>query len=340
MIMGINLFSDLEFKQICDIMYEAAGLSYNDSKKSLIQSRLAPRIQKLGLAGFADYIAILEDESEAAEFQMAVDLLTTNETYFFREPKHYDLLEKELSARKSRAPLAIWSAASSFGDEAYSTAMLLSDLQTSGRIGPDWSILATDISHRVLLSAKEAVYPQDRLRAVSPERLKRYCLKGEGPAQGQSMMQDKLRQRGVLVYGGGEDDVIFETKSCAVSIHAHREGKNLQHYSKALFLAVPASGQWWEQACGRIHRQGQLADEVEISVLLPCMEMWEAFAQARRDSVYVYQTKGSQQMLQFADIDVSSEEEVAKRAVKWPRDPLWCTDWSRTQPKVENVGDA
>ena len=193
--MGINLFSDLEFKQICDIMYEAAGLSYNDSKKSLIQSRLAPRIQKLGLAGFADYIAILEDESEAAEFQMAVDLLTTNETYFFREPKHYDLLEKELSARKSRAPLAIWSAASSFGDEAYSTAMLLSDLQTSGRIGPDWSILATDISHRVLLSAKEAVYPQDRLRAVSPERLKRYCLKGEGPAQGQSMMQDKLRQR-------------------------------------------------------------------------------------------------------------------------------------------------
>jgi chemotaxis protein methyltransferase CheR len=73
--------------------------------------------------------------------------------------------------------------------------MLLADLQMSGRIGPDWTILATDISHRVLLSAKEAVFPQDRLRAVSPERLKRYCLKGEGPAEGQSMMMDKLRQR-------------------------------------------------------------------------------------------------------------------------------------------------
>jgi chemotaxis protein methyltransferase CheR len=211
------LFSDLEFKQISDLMYEAAGLSYNDSKKSLIHSRLSPRIQKLGLGGFADYIAVLQDESEAAEFQMAVDLLTTNETYFFREPKHYDLLEAELTTRRSKAPLAIWSAASSFGDEAYSTAMLLSDMQISGKIGPDWSILATDISHRVLLSAKEAVYPQDRLRAVSPERLRRYCLKGEGPSEGQSMVVDKLRGRvqfGQLnlckpFSGLGQFDVIF-----------------------------------------------------------------------------------------------------------------------------------
>lgn len=215
--MAAILFSDLEFKQISDLMYEAAGLSYNDSKKSLIHSRLSPRIQKLGLGGFADYIAVLQDESEAAEFQMAVDLLTTNETYFFREPKHYDLLEAELTTRRSKAPLAIWSAASSFGDEAYSTAMLLSDMQISGKIGPDWSILATDISHRVLLSAKEAVYPQDRLRAVSPERLRRYCLKGEGPSEGQSMVVDKLRGRvqfGQLnlckpFSGLGQFDVIF-----------------------------------------------------------------------------------------------------------------------------------
>lgn len=176
-------------------MYEAVGLAYNDSKKSLIHSRLSPRIQKLGLSGFAEYIALLNDESQAAEFQMAVDLLTTNETYFFREPRHYEALERELASYRNKAPLAIWSAAASFGDEAYSTAMLLSDMQTAGRIGPDWSILATDISHRVLLSAKEAIYPQDRLRAVSPERLRRYCLRGEGPAEGQAKIQDKLRSR-------------------------------------------------------------------------------------------------------------------------------------------------
>ncbi len=198
-------------------MYQAAGLSFNDSKKSLIQSRLLPRIQRIGAGSFADYIAMLEDESQAAEFQMAVDLLTTNETYFFREPKHYELLEPELASRKSRAPLAIWSAAASFGDEAYSTAMLLADMQMQGRIGPDWSILATDISHRVLLSAKEAVYPEDRLRAVSPERLRRYCLRGDGDSEGQVLLQDKIRERvqfGRLnlcqpIDGIGPFDVIF-----------------------------------------------------------------------------------------------------------------------------------
>lgn len=188
-------FSDSEFRQLADIMYEAVGLAYNDSKKSLIHSRLSPRIQKLGLSGFAEYIALLNDESQPAEFQMAVDLLTTNETYFFREPRHYEALERELASYRSKAPIAIWSAAASFGDEAYSTAMLLSDMQTSGRIGADWSILATDISHRVLLSAKEAIYPEDRLRAVSPERLRRYCLRGEGPAEGQAKIQDRLRSR-------------------------------------------------------------------------------------------------------------------------------------------------
>jgi chemotaxis protein methyltransferase CheR len=198
-------------------MYAAVGLSYNASKKSLIHSRLAPRIHKLGMGSFANYIATLEDETQAAEFQMAVDLLTTNETYFFREPKHYDLLQQELPNFADKSALKVWSAASSFGDEAYSTAMLMNDLQIAGRIGPDWSILATDISHRVLLSAKEAVYPQDRLRAVTPERLRRYCLRGEGESEGQVLMQDKLRQRvqfGQLNlckdFGGlGTFDVIF-----------------------------------------------------------------------------------------------------------------------------------
>ncbi|WP_223905384.1 CheR family methyltransferase [Rhodoferax lithotrophicus] len=210
-------FSDREFKKISDIMYAAAGLSFNDSKKSLIHSRLASRIQRLGLSSFGEYIGILEDESQAAEFQMAVDMLTTNETYFFREPKHYELLEQELTLRRSKAPLAVWSAASSFGDEAYSTAMLLADMQTQGRIGADWLILATDISHRVLLSAKEAIYPEDRLRAVSPERLKRYCLRGLGDSEGQVLIQDKIRQRvqfGQLnlckpIDGIGPFDVIF-----------------------------------------------------------------------------------------------------------------------------------
>lgn len=189
----MEALSDDTFRRVSEIMYESIGLSFSISKKPLVSSRLAGRIQKIGLPSFDAYVDVLEDHSQVAEFQMAVDLLTTNETYFFREPKHYELLEQELVARKSRAPLAVWSAASSFGDEAYSTAMLFSDMQRKGQIGPEWSVLGTDISHRVLLSATEAIYPEDRLRHVSPEQMQRYCLQGEGPAAGQVMMQESLR---------------------------------------------------------------------------------------------------------------------------------------------------
>jgi chemotaxis protein methyltransferase CheR len=125
---------------------------------------------------------------------MAVDLLTTNETYFFREPAHFDAIEAELARTRPRT-LAVWSAASSFGDEAYSTAMLLSDLQQQGRIGHQWSVLGTDISDRVLRSAVAATYPEDRLRNVSPERLRRYCLRGDGTSEGLLQIAPKLRER-------------------------------------------------------------------------------------------------------------------------------------------------
>ena len=189
----MDKFTEATFKKISTLMYDSIGLSYNESKKPLILSRLKTRYEKLGIRRLDDYVNLIADEANAAEFQMAVDLLTTNETYFFREPKHYEFLEKELSGKKFKQPLSIWSAASSFGDEAYSTAMLLADMQMSGRVAPGWSILGTDISHRVLLSAKAAIYPADRLRHVSPERLKRYCLRGEDEAEGQVMIQEKLR---------------------------------------------------------------------------------------------------------------------------------------------------
>ena len=190
----MTALQDKTFRAIAELMHSSIGLSFAAHKKPLIASRLAPRLQRLGMAGYEDYLALISGDDDQGEFQVAVDLLTTNETYFFREPAHYELLEQEL-ARRRPASLRVWSAASSFGDEAYSTAMLLSDMQTQGRIGEDWSILGTDISDRVLRSASQAIYPQERLRNVSPERLKRYCWRGEGEAEGLSQMQPKLRDR-------------------------------------------------------------------------------------------------------------------------------------------------
>ena len=185
---------DDTYRGFTELMYRTIGLSFNESKKPLVSSRLSPRIQRLGVPGFDAYLSLISDPQDAGEFQVAVDLLTTNETYFFREPAHYRLLEQELSRTRPKS-LQVWSAAASFGDEAYSTAMLLADLQQQGRIGGEWSILGTDISDRVLRSAIEAIYPSDRLRAVAPEHLKRYCLRGEGDSEGMVQIQDKLRQR-------------------------------------------------------------------------------------------------------------------------------------------------
>jgi chemotaxis protein methyltransferase CheR len=187
------VLSDQTYRSICDLMYGAVGLSFNASKKPLVASRLASRITRLEMDGFDDYFALIAGNDDGGEFQMAIDLLTTNETYFFREPAHYRLLEEELGRTRPRS-LSVWSAASSFGDESYSTAMLLADLQQQGRIGSDWSILGSDISDRVLRSAIEAVYPEDRLRDVSSERLRRYCLRGEGDAAGMVQIQAKLRE--------------------------------------------------------------------------------------------------------------------------------------------------
>jgi len=207
---------DDTYRKITSLMYDSIGLSFNDSKKSLVSSRLAPRIQRLGIDGFEDYLALIGGQADGGEFQMAIDLLTTNETYFFREPAHYDLLEQELARTKPRT-LSVWSAASSFGDEAFTTAMLLADMAQQGRIGNDWRILGTDISDRVLRSASEAVYPEDRVRNVTPERLKRYCLRGDGASAGMVQIQDKLRARvsfGQLnlcqdIQGLGPFDVVF-----------------------------------------------------------------------------------------------------------------------------------
>lgn len=186
--------SDRTFARIAALMYAAIGLSFTPNKKSLISSRLAPRIQRLGLPSFEAYVDIIESREDGGEFQAAVDLLTTNETYFFREQPHFDLLEKRLTAEKPRS-FRVWSAASSFGDEAFSVAMLLADLVQAGKIGGDWEILGTDISDRVLRSASQAIFPEERLRAVSPERLRRYCLRGEGESAGLVKIQPKLRER-------------------------------------------------------------------------------------------------------------------------------------------------
>ena len=152
-------------------------------------SRLAPRLRQLGLASYAGYIDRISggDEEEA---QVMVDCLTTNETYFFREPKHFAFIRDHLDqVSPPGQTLRAWSAASSSGEEAYSLAMLLA--HERGFSG--WEILGTDISRRVLEAAGRGLYSMERTQNIPNNYLKQFCLKGKGVQQGRMLIDRRLR---------------------------------------------------------------------------------------------------------------------------------------------------
>jgi chemotaxis protein methyltransferase CheR len=106
--------TDREFAQFQRFIYARAGISLPDSKKALVSGRLAKRLAAHELASYSQYLRLLTDGKSPSELQTAVDLLTTNETYFFREPKHFEFLGRQVTAaRRAGSPFRVWSAASS-----------------------------------------------------------------------------------------------------------------------------------------------------------------------------------------------------------------------------------
>jgi chemotaxis protein methyltransferase CheR len=190
--MAVVALTDKEFSQFQRFIYEAAGISMANGKQALVSGRLAKRLAHYQLNSYGEYLRLLESREQASELQVAVDLLTTNETYFFREPKHFSLLrELAQEAQLARRGMRVWSAASSTGEEAYSIAMVLADVLGEAT----WEVLGTDISTRVLERARFGHYVMERASGVPQDLLKRYCLKGQGKQEGIMLIERSLRQR-------------------------------------------------------------------------------------------------------------------------------------------------
>ncbi len=190
--MSLIAISEQEFASFQRFIYDAAGITLSASKKALVSGRLAKRLPHCHVSSYAQYFDLLASGNAPAEVQTAVDLLTTNETYFFREQKHFDLLrEQALAARKYPQPFRVWSAASSSGEEAYSIAMVLADCLE----GRPWEVLGSDISTRVLDQASTGHYLDERARLIPPAYLKRFCLKGMDTQQGTLLVTSDLRKR-------------------------------------------------------------------------------------------------------------------------------------------------
>jgi chemotaxis protein methyltransferase CheR len=193
-----TLLSDTDFALFQGLVYREAGIHLASHKKALLVARLGRRLRELGLGSHRAYLRRVGED--AAERVAMLDLLTTNETRFFREPHHFEFLERSLipawkaaAARGDRPrDVRIWSAGCSTGEEPYSLAMCLLHHfpPLSG-----WSlhVHASDLSTRALDRAFTGIYPEDRVSGVPEAYLRRFMLRGTGPCAGRVRVAPGVR---------------------------------------------------------------------------------------------------------------------------------------------------
>ncbi len=212
--MSASALNDIEFNQFQSWLYQAAGINLSSAKKALVAGRLFKRLRHYELESYGDYFKLIMSGQRADELQVALDLLTTNETYFFREPKHFDFLSQQVLPNAAPGKtFRLWSAASSSGEEPYSLAMTLAE----GLGTTPWEVLGSDISTQVLAKARTGHYPMERASTLPQPLLVKYCLKGTGRQHGTFLIDRTLRNRVNFLQVNlnetlpelGEFDVIF-----------------------------------------------------------------------------------------------------------------------------------
>jgi chemotaxis protein methyltransferase CheR len=181
------------FERVSQLFHAVSGIRLTPAKHALVVTRLAKLAAESGEDDLDRYVdRLLGGGLPPAETTRVIDRLTTNETYFFREPAHFRHFAELLEQHPTRE-WRVWSGASSSGEEIYSVAMLMAD--RLGLEDPRWSILGTDLSTAMVEHARRALYGSSRTRDIPVPYLKRYCLKGTGAQEGQLLVDRALRQR-------------------------------------------------------------------------------------------------------------------------------------------------
>jgi chemotaxis protein methyltransferase CheR len=182
-----------EFAKICQLAYDTFGLDLRAGKETLVSARLSKQMRESSCRSFDEYYHRVVHDSTGRSLIRLIDSLTTNHTSFFREPAHFDFLRGVfLPQWKTRGVLDVWSAACSSGEEPYSIAMCILDELGPGAV-ERVSILASDISTRMLATAERAIYPADRFASVSVTQLHRYWLRGQGYWEGSYRAKKEVR---------------------------------------------------------------------------------------------------------------------------------------------------
>ena len=176
--------TDKEFSRFSEFIYKEVGIKLPPAKKTMIEARLQKRLRLLKIPDHQQYLAYLfSDQGMIEELRNLIDVVTTNTTDFFREPKHFEILAdrvvpKWFAENGPSRPLDIWSAGCSTGMEPYTLTMVLTD-HAEHTPGFRFSILATDISTQALQTASRAVYDEDRVAPVPMSFKKKYLLRSK-----------------------------------------------------------------------------------------------------------------------------------------------------------------
>ncbi len=198
----MTVMGDAEFWRFRDLIYHQCGIHLTSIKKTMLTSRLRKRIRALGIASFEEYYAYVTHSRESSrELLHMLDAVTTNKTDFFRESAHFDYLLNavfpeflEEGRWKKGKKINLWSAACSTGEEPYSIAMVAAHF-ASCRSGGDFSLLASDLSTRVLETARRGIYREETVRPV-PQHLRRaYLMRGIGSRAGYCRVVPELRRQ-------------------------------------------------------------------------------------------------------------------------------------------------
>jgi chemotaxis protein methyltransferase CheR len=173
------------------LVHNKLGIHLAKQKRMMLGHRLLKRVKHTKLKDFSDYFRFISHPDNAHELEVALELMTTNETFFFRERKHFDYMANTILPNiNPNKEYKVWSAASSSGEEPYSIAMLLNEQSPA-----PWSVVASDVNKSVLVHARKGIYVDDRTKLLPEKYRHSYCVKGVDEFEGYMRVKPELRSK-------------------------------------------------------------------------------------------------------------------------------------------------
>ncbi len=178
-IIAPRILDDKDFDRLSSFIYSNYGIKMPNSKKTMLQARLQNRLKDLNINSFKQYVDfVFSDKSGENEIVKMIDVVSTNKTDFFREPKHFDFMKQTILPLFHDKKLKVWSSASSSGEEAYTIAITIEEYARANK-SIDYSIFGTDISSRIIERATSGIYTEERIAGLPLELKKKYFLKSK-----------------------------------------------------------------------------------------------------------------------------------------------------------------